>query len=626
MSYPTYRQDFEGGTTLATACPELVDSDSMFTIDSSGSHAFTGTHSLSLTPGGSNHNIVSNANDTLSGNVTLTAYVNFGQTLEVTDVQARQSPLSIAPTSFQRLTFSASNGIAIIQSNAGTVTTLNTPISGVTPPVGVWLCCELRCNGTAISARVIRQDTGQFFVNTGTGSWSSSPQTQTGTASMTPAAGGFGMRVGDGVGYFIDDIIYGPAVPSIDLTSFTINGVGTGQQLTAGGFTDPLFGVTWSSTNTSVATVNSTGLVTSVSAGTSTITATGKRDTTQTATSTVTVNTTVTTYAVTPPSPPSGFVHRLSGNFAVAPNGTYSGTITGTPSGGGLSGADAITHTWSSSSAPQNFNWTPTAVGTVTITWTNSGGLTDPSVNTYTSLAQTLSVSPTNFVTNTTATVTATGGGTTWNSGAPTFSFLGVAGTFEGAVTVISDTQATFSFTTGSATGAGTFTDSTTSATASVAISAPPTTWGFPSIVYNFASGLVGTVGYTVSLISDGTVITPRTTAGVIAVGRIGYGAIVQIPFSGGVSIEWDDGAGHIVAEAIQPRGVEPPSSVLNSGMNDIQALGEILAIMSGLASGFVSSGTSSPVYKAPDQATVRASGTVDELGNRTGIALFPIA
>jgi hypothetical protein len=129
-----------------------------------------------------------------------------------------------------------------------------------------------------------------------------------------------------------------------------------------------------------------------------------------------------------------------------------------------------------------------------------------------------------------------------------------------------------------------------------------------------------------VSLISDGTVITPRTTAGVIAVGRIGYGAIVQIPFSGGVSIEWDDGAGHIVAEAIQPRGVEPPSSVLNSGMNDIQALGEILAIMSGLASGFVSSGTSSPVYKAPDQATVRASGTVDELGYRTGIALFPIA
>ena len=152
--------------------------------------------------------------------------------------------------------------------------------------------------------RVVRQDTGQFFVNSGSGSWSSSPQNQSGTATLTESAGSFGLRLGDPTSLYVDNLIIEPAVPSIDNPTFSLIETGSTQQLTAGGFTDPLYGVTWSSSNTGVATVNSAGLVTAVSAGTATITATGKRDAGQTATATATVTTTsATSYTLTTPTP-----------------------------------------------------------------------------------------------------------------------------------------------------------------------------------------------------------------------------------------------------------------------------------------------------------------------------------
>jgi hypothetical protein len=65
----------------------------------------------------------------------------------------------------------------------------------------------------------------------------------------------------------------------------------------------------------------------------------------------------------------------------VTPNGTYNGTITITPSGGGLS--TPIVLTFSNSAASQAFTITPTAVGPVTLTPSNSGSLTNPSALSY---------------------------------------------------------------------------------------------------------------------------------------------------------------------------------------------------------------------------------------------------
>ncbi len=87
-----------------------------------------------------------------------------------------------------------------------------------------------------------------------------------------------------------------------------------------------------------------------------------------------------TTFTLTGPS--SGNINTASSNFTVTPNNYYTGTITVTPSGGGLS--SPVVLTFSSSNSPQTFTITPTAVGAVTLTPTNNGGLTNPSNLSYT--------------------------------------------------------------------------------------------------------------------------------------------------------------------------------------------------------------------------------------------------
>lgn len=86
-----------------------------------------------------------------------------------------------------------------------------------------------------------------------------------------------------------------------------------------------------------------------------------------------------TAFTVTGPS--SGSVSVASTNFTITPNGLYTGTITMTPSGGGLS--TPVVKTFTNSSAPQTFTIDPTSSGTVTLVFTNSGGLTDPSNLSY---------------------------------------------------------------------------------------------------------------------------------------------------------------------------------------------------------------------------------------------------
>jgi hypothetical protein len=386
MTYPIYRQDFEGGSTLGTACPELVDQDSVYAIDTAGANALTGTHSLKLTSLGVTHPIYSNTADTLIGGVTFTLYFLAGDTSPNLQLFTRILPANTPVTSWTDWIgcIFTTTGITVRQKKAGTVTPLNTAISGVSVPSGVWVCVELRCNGTAISCRVVRQDTGQYFVNTGTGSWSSTPQGSAGTATTTTVAGGWALVCSDGVSLNLDNWYIGPAVPSVDVPTFTLTSLGQTQPLTAGGFTDPLFGVTWSSSNPAVATVSSSGLVTAVGVGTATITATGGRDTGQTAVATATVNSL--SYTLTAPPLAMGVVNSPSGNFTVTPLTSYTGTITITPSGGGLS--TPIVLTFSGSAAPQTFPITPTAPGTVTLTGTNSGTLTNPPPVTYLALAQ----------------------------------------------------------------------------------------------------------------------------------------------------------------------------------------------------------------------------------------------
>ncbi len=632
MTYPIRLQGFEGGTTLGSACPELVDIDSAFAIDSTGSHANTGTNSLKLVTLASSHTILSNINDTLSGDVTISCYFNCGSFNAAMSLFAQASPSGAAPNTYQRAQFSTS-GLTLIQDIAATITNLNSPISGVSVPTGVQLCMELRCHGTAVTARVVRQDFGQFFVHSGTGSWSSTPQGVSGTATLTESAGAFGLRLGDGIFGYADDLIIDPAVPSIDNPTFSLSGVGSAQQLTAGGFTDPRFGwstglipgttqVTWLSSNAGVATVNSSGTVIAVGTGTATITATGKRDTGQTATAVVTVTTTgATSFTLIAPSPASGYAQNASQNFSVQPNGNYTGSITVTPSGGGLS--TPIVLNYSASSASQAFQITPTSAGTVTLTPTNSGSLTNPSPVTYTSNAQTLGVNPISFYSALPVTATLTGQGTRWTFSSPTVSITGAgaAGTTLGSVTVVSDTSATVLVTPGPTVGSLVFHDSTTPATASATVAATPTTWSYLSTVATFASGLTGSVFYTV-LKSDGTIFAARSSAGVFSFSVSGgtsaaYGALVSLPMSGSYIILWDDSAGNGAFEVFNPTGVEPPSAALPGGLNQSQALSLLVCDATGLIAGYNGAFPATISAKAPDHTTTRISGGVDGLGNR---------
>jgi hypothetical protein len=94
------------------------------------------------------------------------------------------------------------------------------------------------------------------------------------------------------------------------------------------------------------------------------------------ASSSVTPSLAATTYTVTGPT--GGLLSVASTNFTVTPNGLYTGSITIKPSGGGLATpANNVVLSWTNSQAGQPFTITPTAVGPVTLIYTNSGTLTD---------------------------------------------------------------------------------------------------------------------------------------------------------------------------------------------------------------------------------------------------------
>jgi len=85
--------------------------------------------------------------------------------------------------------------------------------------------------------------------------------------------------------------------------------------------------------------------------------------------------------------PSSGNVNSPSANFTVTPNNIYTGTITITPTGAGSAGLSAKVLTFSNSSTAQTFSITPTIAGSITLTPTNNGTLTNPANLVYTAKA-----------------------------------------------------------------------------------------------------------------------------------------------------------------------------------------------------------------------------------------------
>jgi hypothetical protein len=92
-----------------------------------------------------------------------------------------------------------------------------------------------------------------------------------------------------------------------------------------------------------------------------------------------------TTFTFTGPS--SGSINSASTIFTVTPNNLYTGTITITLTGTGSAGLSAKVLTFSNSSASQTYTITPTVAGSITLTATNNGSLTNPGNLTYSSNA-----------------------------------------------------------------------------------------------------------------------------------------------------------------------------------------------------------------------------------------------
>jgi hypothetical protein len=70
----------------------------------------------------------------------------------------------------------------------------------------------------------------------------------------------------------------------------------------------------------------------------------------------------------------AGYPHRVT----IEPNALADDTITVSPSGAGLTGADAVVLTFDANDTPQTVDFLPTETGVLTISATNSGALTDP--------------------------------------------------------------------------------------------------------------------------------------------------------------------------------------------------------------------------------------------------------
>ncbi|NDJ13771.1 MAG: hypothetical protein EBY17_21675, partial [Acidobacteriia bacterium] len=136
--------------------------------------------------------------------------------------------------------------------------------------------------------------------------------------------------------------------------------------------------------------------------------------------------------AYTISGPAGGSLNTASATFTVAPNGAFSGTITITPSGGGLS--TPIVLTFNNSYVAQTFTITPTAAGPVLLTPTNSQSFPDVSALNY-ATPPTAPTITAGTAANTQATVTFTAPDSTGGSAITNYTVTSTPGNFTGTGT-----------------------------------------------------------------------------------------------------------------------------------------------------------------------------------------------
>jgi len=287
LKYPRFHENFDRQGTLP---PTVLDMGNNFKIDTGG-HGSSYPNSVTE-KGGGYHAILGNFVDSLSGSETVAVYWRpfnkgaFDQHVLMRSTRADWPSLNCYHASM------SSNGLQIWKTIGGVTTALGAPtgVKNLQLPITDIYLLQGWVNLTALKACVVRASDGFFYANSG--GWTASPTYWTASdASIPPASAYIGILTPGTTGStYSDDVYMDPPVPVLDITAFTLLSLGAQQQLTPGGFTDPLFGVTWSSNNPAVATVDATGVVKAVSNGTAIITATGKRNTAETATSTVTVS------------------------------------------------------------------------------------------------------------------------------------------------------------------------------------------------------------------------------------------------------------------------------------------------------------------------------------------------
>ena len=556
MAYPTFREDFEASSSLPSTVMDVQGST--WSVNTTAANAFTGNNSATET---GSHALVTVANDSLGGQITASVYFRPVTTNPLANLLARGTAGDWGPNNCYSVELN--NGQLMLKlHNASVATTLAPPSTYTTATfaVGTAYLLELRCGvggtSSSLSCCLIRQSDGASYGISGSAwAWlAGNPSRLTGTDSTITGAGRVGI-VGGATGAancYFDDIIYGPAVPAIDVPSFTLASSGATQQLTAGGFTDPLDGVTWSSSNGAVESFSTTCIVTAVGNGTATITSRGKRDTTQTATATATVTMATT---ATLSGPTSGLVGNASTNFAItldqpAGPGGVACTVTSSV------GADTIT--------PSSIN---IAQGLTVVNFTITPGTVAARTISLVSTIPTLTIAGSPITYNATG-ATATG----YTFAGPTGGYSGVAsgtysvqpnGVFTGTITITpaggglaTPIQLTYSssasvqtFTiTPTATGNVTLTPTNSGTLANPAallyvVTAAPPMATYLSAVGPFTAGLA-TVGYTIRN-PDGSVYSARTTTGVheVPCGTTStYQAALNLPAAGSYSIYWDDG------------------------------------------------------------------------------------
>ncbi len=395
-----------------------------------------------------------------------------------------QNPtITSAPVSASGI-YSVTATIGSCTSGVGTTSVTVNPMPAAISPASVTLCQTTTTTMTDVTVG---------------GTWSSSN-----TAVATVGSSGLVTAISSGVATITYSL--GPCFTTATVTVNTAPTaiVPTGPLAFCAGsattLTDPVSGGTWSSSNTGVATVGSTGVVIGVSAGTATITyAIG----TCTATIGITVN--VTPVSISPSGPVSVCVGTTTSLSDATPGGTWTSTATSVATVG-TSGVV-----------------TGVSVGVTIISYTIGSCAASKIVTVIATVAGITPASAAVCAGNTATYTDATGGGT-WSSSNTAIATIGSMGIATG----VSAGTATISYSVGSCFVLATLTVNANPAAISpgtpVAICAGTTTTlsdGTPGGTWSSSNTAVATVGSTgiVTGISAGTAtITYTTGSGCTAV------------------------------------------------------------------------------------------------------------